>query len=333
MKLRTYLKDEKWLVVLQISTFIFLIIFFMLINLSLQDILIINLFMISLNILYHIIRFIRKRNYYNDLLYRFDSLDEKTLVSEFIDESLSEETKIYHDIIEGSCISYNNKIAEIEKMRDEYREYIERWVHEIKLPISVIKLISDKTDTPDSRSIKEENEIIEKYVEQALFYARSYNIEKDYFVNEIVLLPVVKKAINKHRSQVIAKNVHLSICQNSELVLTDSKWIEFVISQILDNAVKYSDETEPEVFIVIEKRDHSIILSITNNGKGIPSQDIKRVFEKGFTGQNGRAIGYSTGMGLYLVKKICDGLGHKVVVTSERQKTTVSIIFSVLQLT
>lgn len=332
MRIKDYIHDEKYLLGLQVICFIFINIYFVLITITKQDILVMNLFLFFLNLVYHVTRYMKKNVYYKKIYELADNLTEMLFIDEFINEPLSSETNIYHKLLQKSCINYRSELAETEKMRDEYREYIESWVHEIKLPISIIKLICEKIDTTDSRSIKEENEIIEKYVEQALFYARSYNVNNDYFVNETDLLPVVKKALKKHRSQFIAKDVHLDICKNSANILTDAKWLEFVTSQLLDNAVKYSHIEHPRVSISIEQSAHGVTLTITNNGKGISKQDTKRIFEKGFTGENGRITEHSTGMGLYLCNKICDGLGHKIIVESTADKTSVSIAFSSLSL-
>ena len=330
MKLKNYLYDQKMSIAVQLLILLFINTILYFTHISIQDIVIINLIVLTFNIGYYIVSFFHKRRYYNDLISIFNSLEEKNLICEFINKPDSNEANIFYDIILESGISLNNKIIEVEKIKDEYKEYIEAFVHEIKLPISVIKLIVDKYDNEDMYSIREENEKIERYVEQALFYARSYNVEKDYFITDTDLQIVVKNILRKHRNQFIAKNINLELDYKNEFVLTDRKWIEFILSQLVDNAIKYCDNKDPYVKIEISKYESRTILSVSNNGVTIPPEDINKVFEKGFTGQNGRNVQHSTGMGLYIVKRLCTALGHDVILSSENMSTTFSIIFNTL---
>ena len=169
---------------------------------------------------------------------------------------------------------------------------------------------------------------VEGFIEQVLYYARSSDVSKDYIIKEFSLRSVVMKAIKSNSIDFINKNIKLNIRNIEGSVFTDEKWVEFIINQIIINAVKFSFPNKGEVAIYSKVNENNIILTIEDNGLGINEKDIDRVFEKGFTGENGRKFGKSTGIGLYLCKKLCDKLGIGISLNSKvNEGTNVSLIF------
>lgn len=181
-----------------------------------------------------------------------------------------------------------------------------------------------------TKSIGEELEKIENYIEQALFYARSNTVEKDYYIKKIGLQEIVNDSIKKNKNLLIPEKTILNLHDLDYEVNTDSKWMSFILNQILQNSVKYKKQNHNlELEISAKQGKQNIILTLKDNGIGIKKGEITRVFEKGFTGTNGRKIGKkSTGIGLYLCKKLCDKLGLGLELNSiEGEGTEVRIVF------
>lgn len=161
-----------------------------------------------------------------------------------------------------------------------------------------------------------------------LYYSRSNNVHKDYIIKQINLDNVVRDVVKRNYRDFIHKKIRLNIEDINETVYSDEKWIKFIINQIIGNSIKYSGSSAPMISIYSVKKANSVMLTIEDNGVGIPHKDIDRVFEKGFTGENGRKFSKSTGMGLYLCEKLCSKLGLKISISSEVNKgTKVTLIF------
>ena len=214
-------------------------------------------------------------------------------------------------------------------MQEEYKEYIEIWIHEIKLPIATSKLIIENNKSDVTRNIDDELNKIEDYVEQALFYARSNTVEKDYIIRKVNLKDIVNGVIKKNKNVLISEKIKVDIYDIEKEVYIDSKWIAFILNQIIANSIKYSRNEERMIDISAKDLKDCVTLCIKDNGIGIRSEEIARVFEKGFTGTNGRINGKkSTGIGLYLCKKLCDKLGVGIsLVSNENDGTEVKLVF------
>ena len=171
---------------------------------------------------------------------------------------------------------------------------------------------------------------IDNYVDQILYFVRSENAEKDYLIKEANLKKIINNVALRNKDDLLEKNINFMVDVGNIRVLTDSKWLEFIINQIVSNCIKYTKNNGEKIIkLYIEEDSKQINLHIYDNGIGIPSKDIKRVFEKTFTGENGRTMSKSTGMGLYIVKKLCDKLGHKITIDSiEGEYTDVIISFT-----
>jgi len=181
-----------------------------------------------------------------------------------------------------------------------------------------------------TRSIDEELDKVENYIEQVLFYARSNTVEKDYYIKTSNLKDIVSESIKKNKSTFIQNKMLINIHDLDKTVHTDSKWIQFILNQIIQNSIKYKKLNENlEIEIFAKQNPENVILCIKDNGIGIKKGEITRVFEKGFTGTNGRMSNKkSTGIGLYLCKKLCDKLGCAIELNSvQNEGTEVRIVF------
>lgn len=222
----------------------------------------------------------------------------------------------------------NEEIKKYKLSLEEFKEYIEIWVHEVKLPLSSILLMTYKKD--DISKVIEPTKRIENFVEQVLYYARSEDAEKDYIIKECDLKEIINKVIKKNKEIFILEKIEIKLERlDNKKVLSDSKWLEFIINQIISNSLKYVYKEKSVITITTSESEKNIILKVQDNGIGIPKSDIKKVFDKSFTGENGRKIQTSTGMGLYIAKQLCEKLGHKIEIESEQNKyTSVFITFS-----
>ena len=179
-----------------------------------------------------------------------------------------------------------------------------------------------------TRKIDTQMDKIENFVEQALYYSRSDEVGKDYIIKKTELSQVVKSVVKKNQRDFIGKRISLQLGNLDEIIYSDTKWIEFILNQIIGNAIKYSKGKDDKIKIESKKLDNSVALIIEDNGVGIIERDLNRIFEKGFTGENGRKFGKSTGIGLYLCKKLCDKMGLGLNIESEENKgTKVTVIF------
>lgn len=200
----------------------------------------------------------------------------------------------------------------------------------MKTPVSVINLLLQEYEGEEvSSNIQQELDKIDKGLNMAMYFARLDQFQKDFSVEKVNLYNDVIELVNKERRLFIKNRIIPKVELDKDLVVySDKKWLRFIIEQIIINGVKYSKDYGKYLIIKNIENSEYIIINIIDEGIGIPKKDIKRVFEPFFTGKNGRKFGESTGMGLYIVKKVCDNLGHRVEIKSEIEKgTRVSILF------
>ena len=330
MNLRDFIRERIVFIIINLLILLFTAVLLMVLKVdsfALLFIIIIN----GVGILtYHIFDYLRKKQYYDEIKENMESLDKKYLISEVIEEGTFTESKLIYDVICKSNKAMNDEIGEFKRGINDYREYIELWVHEIKTPIATCKLLIENNESPLTESIGEEVCKLENYIDQALFYTRSNTIEKDYIIKEMSLSSCVNKVLNNNADSLIKKRVKINLGDLEKRVYSDSKWIEFILGQIISNSIKYINKEYKELKIYCSESSKYVILNIEDNGDGISDKDVSRVFDKGFTGENGRKFGKSTGIGLYLCKKLCKKLGLDITLISEEGKfTRVSIIFPI----
>ena len=271
----------------------------------------------------------RWKKYFDKLNNSLSALDKKYLLCELLEKGQCQEEAILKEIFYEMEVSMNERVSKYRWNLQEYKEYVETWVHEIKLPIATVNMILANHIQKDY-GIEDEINRMESYVEQALFYARSNDVEKDYLIKKINLKQVVQEVLLKNKKRLRAMKVRIDIHQLDTEVNSDSKWMAFMLRQVIDNSIKYGKEEGLSIEIYSEKRENAILLHICDNGAGIKETELSKVFQKGFTGSNGRKGANSTGIGLYLCKKLCDRLEHNITVASkEGEGTKVTFVFPI----
>lgn len=267
-----------------------------------------------------------QKRYLNQLLDMTEQLEERYLIPEIMTIPEKADEQVFYQIMKMAEKSMLEKIGAIQNERKEYKEYIEQWIHEVKTPITAMKLLCENNRSSFAREILAELENINQYTDQALYYARSEHTEKDYSVRETDLCDVVHSAIADNKYLLRQNNMTITIDDIETKVYTDDKWVRFILNQIIGNAIKYRTE-QPVLHFSAIKTNDGIVLSVSDNGIGIPQSDLPRIFEKGFTGRNGRIGKNSTGIGLYLCKRLSDKLGIGLTVHSENKGTAIMLSF------
>ena len=328
MSIIEFIKERMIFLIINLIMFLLVAILMKIVKVSINIILILFLIWFGPILIYMFLEFIKYRRYLNNLINTVEILDRKYLLPEVIEEPRFQEARIINDVLKQCNKSMHEKVKHYKDEQIEYREYIETWVHEIKTPIASAKLILENDNSNLSERINYEMKRVEGFIEQVLYYARSSDVSKDYIIKEFSLRSVVMKSVKSNSRDFINKNIKLDIRGIEGNIFSDEKWVEFIINQIIINAVKFSIPNEGKVSIYSKVNENNIILTIEDNGVGINEKDIDRVFEKGFTGENGRKFGKSTGIGLYLCKKLCDKLGIGISLNSkENIGTKVNIVF------
>ena len=277
---------------------------------------------------YILIEYMKYRKYFSNINNILESLDKKYLLPEVLQEPNFMVGENINDILKELSRDMHEHVKHYRNIQEEYREYIEMWVHEIKTPIASSKLLIENNTNEVTRKIDTQMDRIENYVEQVLYYSRSDEVGKDYIIKKVGLSKLVKDVIKRNQRDFISKRISLQLGDLDEIIYSDTKWVEFILNQIIGNAIKYSKGKDDKIEIYLKKISSAVILTIKDHGVGIIERDLNRVFEKGFTGENGRKFGKSTGIGLYLCKKLTDKLGLGLQVQSEENVgTEISIIF------
>ena len=256
----------------------------------------------------------RRRAFYRDLEQVVGDLDRTYYATALIEPPDFLEGRLAYEALQATGKAAADDVAAHKQQAEAYRDYIELWIHEIKTPIAAATLM-----------IKGELDRIEGYVEQALYYARSTSLVQDYAIRETSLAEAVREALRKHARFLIERGVAPTVDVDEDVrVFADVKWLAFVIGQLVANAGKYGASTLR--FSVREEgagtSDARTVLEVADDGWGVPAGDVPRVFERAFTGENGRRAGSSTGMGLYLVAELCAKMGLAVALASEEGEGT-----------
>ena len=329
MKYRDFIKDKVILIVTIILALISIEILLLAYPVGIVVKIYITAIIVMVVVISLLLEYKRKQHFYNQLKANMDELKEKYLISEIIKIPNFIEGKILKEVIQDTGKSMLENVNYYKNIQEEYKEYIELWIHEVKIPIAVSKMIIENHKNEITKSIDEELDKVENYTEQALYYARSNAVEKDYIITKNNLKEIINGAILKNKSTLLNERVTLELKDLEQEVYTDSKWATFIVNQIIQNAIKYSKEEDKKIEIFAKAKNDKVILYIKDNGIGIKNGEITRVFERGFTGENGRRIGQkSTGIGLYLCKKLCDKLCLSIELNSKKDEgTEVRIIF------
>lgn len=329
MRFKEYLKDK----IIYISLLVFAVITIEILLIPYDMQIFIKIYVavaiIAAFLIGFLVEYYSKKNYYDTVKSRIRELQEEYLIMEVLPKADFTEANILEDAIRDIGKSMLENVNKYKYLQEDYKDFIELWIHEIKIPIATSKMIVENNKNEITASINEELDKIDNYTEQALFYARSNTVEKDYIVRKIQLKEIVNASILKNKAQLIQNKISIDTKNLDETVCTDSKWCIFIINQIIQNSIKYSKNADRQIEIYGERKKENIILYIKDNGIGIKESEITRVFEKGFTGENGRITGKkTTGIGLYLCKKLCDKLCIGLELNSKKDEgTEVKLIF------
>ena len=329
MNLKLFLREKAITILLLLFGIITIEIFLMAYNVGMFIKIYIPLIIIGLYVISIVIEYFKKKKFYDNLLKILDELEEKYLITEIINTPNFLEGKILKNTLEQIDKSMLENVNKYKYMTEDYKEYIELWIHEIKIPIAASKMVIENNKNEVTKSIDEELDKVENYIEQALFYARSNTVEKDYYIRKVNLKEIVNESIKKNKNSLIQEKISINIHDLDLEVNTDNKWIVFILNQIIQNSIKYRKKEESVIEIYASQGKENVILYIKDNGIGIKQGEITRVFEKGFTGTNGRLSNKkSTGIGLYLCKKLCNKLGIGLELNSvQNEGTEVMLIF------
>lgn len=328
MKIKDYLKDHFIEIILFSFLLLFLFFLFLLLKISLTTI----FFILGLILLFYLFSFfynyLKRKIFFNEFFTILEKIDQKYFITEMLPKSNFLEGNLFLQALYEIDKSMKEKVNESEKSMRDFKDYLELWIHEIKLPIASLILQNHNKSTKDSKELKQIRKI-EEYVEQVLFYVRSEHSSNDYLIHECNLNTMVKNVLLRNKDDFLALNIQIEAKNLNKKILTDSKWFEYILNQIVSNAKKYKKEKDSYIHFEAEEQENFITVSIIDNGIGIKASDLPKVFEKSFTGENGHQTKESTGMGLFLVKKMCEQLGHLVKIESkENEYTKVSILIS-----
>lgn len=320
MNIGTYIKEKKENIIL----FIILVI----ILLFLLDLFGVNKYLtimiLSLLSIYFIIDFftfyLKRKKYYDNFLNNLNLLDKKYLILETLEEPEFLDGKVFYDALYKIDKSMMENINNYRNETEDFKEYVEMWIHEIKIPIAGLMLMYHNNKTVNKNFLDQLNSL-DNLTDQILYYVRSNYAEKDFLIKEASMDKIINEVLLKNKDSILENHIDVTVDVKNVKVLTDSKWLVFILNQIINNSIKYCDNSRKSyIKFYIEDNEKEMTLHIKDNGIGVNASDLKHVFDKSFTGENGRKMRNSTGFGLYISKKLIEKLGHKISATSEENK-------------
>ena len=317
--LKSYLKKNIKVYILFVVFIAIFFIMFYLYNLPLEALIYTGSFCFLASFIASISDYVNYRESYKKLKFL-----EKNILNDLEDlpKSLDIRIDYYHKIIEKLYEELEKLTQENRQKNTDMVDYYSMWVHQIKTPIAAMNFLLDNEEL-NQKNLQQELFKIERYVEMVLTYIRLDSISSDYVITKINLDEVVKDSVKKYATIFINKKIKLNYVSHETMVISDKKWLSFAFEQILGNSVKYSSAGGE---ITIETCENKLV--IEDNGIGIKEEDLPRIFEKGFTGFNGRYEKKSSGLGLYLCKKTLDKLGHHIEISSKvGEGTRIEITF------
>ena len=307
MSMGKYLKQRrKWLLLLACCVLVFAV-SFLLYHLPLAAVLYPSVLCAALVLGWFLADYRKQREKKKRLTHLAALPDDLT---ERLEEAPGSLEEAYETIIRNLSRREQDFRREQQRREADRADYYTTWVHQIKTPIASMYLSLENEDSPLSRSLGEELQRIEQYVQMVLTYQRLDSVDTDYVFRECPVDPLVKGALRKFAAQFIRKGIRLDYTPTQKSVVTDEKWLSFVVEQLLSNALKYT----PQGTVSIYLEDGS--LCIRDTGIGIAPEDLPRIFERGYTGCNGRSDKKASGLGLYLCRRICNNLGHNLTAES-----------------
>ncbi len=271
-----------------------------------------------------VIRYMLRRRYLNKITHlptvMEDALQKNAKTFEYI------QTEMYlHELYRV----YQHEVQVLYAKQNRQHKFMNQWIHQMKTPVAVLELLLQEEQELDKKSVQEEVDRLKRGLDMVLMTARLENFEDDMQIEQVPLKAVITSIVNENKRLFITNRVFPELHIDEDLIVaSDSKWLKFIITQFITNAVKYTFEPNKKIILSASRQENDITLQIIDEGIGIPTSDLSRVTKAFFTGENGRKTGESTGMGLYLAKEICEKLGHQLEITSEvGVGTTVHVTF------
>lgn len=269
--------------------------------------------------------YLRAHNRLKELEAIMEHLDRKYLFMECIPKAQTAYERKLLELLRQAGKSMIETVSDAQAAQREYRDYVESWVHEIKTPITAAGLICRNAEPSLRQKLSHELTQIEAHVERTLFYARAESPEKDFIIRRTNLADIATTAISRHQTLLIQNGIRLEMEDLAYTVYTDSKWAGFILGQLLQNAARYRGK-EPIVTLSARQLGQQVQLKVQDNGMGIPSHELPRIYDRGFTGSNGRSRGGSTGMGLYLCRRLAGCLEMDLQITSAVNEGTTALL-------
>lgn len=320
---RTYLRDKLYLIVAAIVATVIAGAFLAAFKINYEAVIMLAVLWAAFLVFILVADYYRKRGFYRALTANIAQLDQAYLVLETLSPPKFYEGIILYDTLYLAHKSMLEKIRQYRLKSEEFQEYAEMWIHEVKTPLATLSLMSHDP------KINEQIKRMDDFVEQILYFARAENAEHDYLIRAVKLSEIINAVALRNREILQMQRIELVVSNLDQEVYTDAKWLEFIVNQIINNSIKYGAH---EIRISAVRTPETTTLRIRDNGIGISPKDLPNVFQKSFTGQNGHRSGVvhqSTGMGLYLAHTLCQKLGHRIAITSEDGAwTEVDITFS-----
>ena len=332
MTIREFLSDRLGKITGQLCFTVAAALFLLATGTSSGVIVLLLLFLLLISITTQAAEYLKCRRRLSELDVLMQGLDQKYLFSECAPPPRTVYEQKLFALMRCSGRAMIGAVSDAQASMQEYREYIESWVHEIKTPLTAAKLTCRHLEPDSRRKFSAELAQIEAHVERALYYARVKSPEQDCIIRQTALADIVSQAVGNHRTLLIQSQMKIETGDLDFTVYTDRKWAVFMLGQLLQNASRYRNNDSPSILLTAMGCGRQVQLTVSDNGIGIPAHELPRVFDRGFTGSNGRTRGGSTGMGLYLCRKLAALLEIDLQISSEEQKgTAVTLTFPARQ--
>ncbi len=316
-----FLRDKAATLAIAIAIIVFVTFMLVILGVIVDAIVLIDFVLVASVAIALALEYHRRRRFWKSIEDAMGSLDRARYFTDLVDEPNFAEGRIALEATQAIADQTATELNELRAQSHDRAQYTELWVHEVKTPLAAAKLLLSKMHGEDAGKLKLELERVENLVEQALFAARSDTLVNDYLIREIVLADVVTEACKANMRYLTARDVKIDIQMDPQTtVMADKTWLAFILSQLIVNAAKY-DATTITFSVCIpdeEGPNACTMLEVRDDGCGVPVADVPRVFDRGFTGEVGRSHGSATGMGLYLVARLCAQMGIGIMFASDQ---------------
>lgn len=325
MAIQLFIKEHITYIIFQLCLTVFLLVLFWLDGFRNLDTAVYAVFINMLLIgSFLVVRYMLRRRYLTKITKLPHSMDDALQKNAKTREYV--ETERY---LQELYRLYQHEVQSLYATQKRHHKFMNQWIHQMKTPLAVLELLLQEEDALDKKSVQEEVDRLKRGLEMVLMNARLDNFEDDMQITPVSLKVAVMATINENKRLFITRRVFPDVQIDEELVvLSDSKWLRFLLEQFITNAVKYTFEQNKKIYVSATEEAGQVILTVRDEGIGIPKSDLSRVTKAFYTGENGRKTGESTGMGLYIAKEICGKLGHELTISSEvGTGTTIKVIF------